>query len=150
MEPTADGAGYQVTWASSLTPDWAVTSTQLSRVEGGGGGSASGPNGNLVLKIEGVSIEPAAGPLGKAATPEAELHSPGGSGGRQPPPPAAEEYADLIQDFERRMSTLRKAVEAGAARQRALGDTHGQFSEGTPLDNRVTDPFRPGTGVDET
>jgi hypothetical protein len=139
MEPTADGSGYEVAWASSLTPDWAATSARISRMEGGNGGAVPGLGGNLVLKIEGVSLEPSAGPLGKTSTPEIEMQSSGGSTGRQQPARAAEEYADLLQDFEKRMSTLRKVVEAGAARQRALGGGAGQFSEGTTRE-RVPTP----------
>lgn len=136
-----DGAEAQleVAWASSLSPDWAVTSARLSRVEGAGardgGVRADGPSGGLVLKIEGVSIEPASGPLGaKTSSPESELHSSGGSAGRQQGAPAAEEYADLLQDFEKRMVVLRKVVEAGAARQRALGSGGQQFQESTRME----------------
>lgn len=132
MEPTADGSGYHVACASSLTADWAVTSARVSRTEGDGGGVAAGLGSNLVLKIEGLSIEPSPGPLGKASTSETEVQSSGGSPGRQrQPAPAAEDYADLLQDFEKRMSTLRKVVEAAAARQRAIGDVGGHVLEGT-------------------
>ncbi|KAL2018754.1 hypothetical protein VTK56DRAFT_460 [Thermocarpiscus australiensis] len=131
MEPTDVGSGFEVVSASSLTPDWAVTSARVSRMEGGDGGATAGPNGSLVLKIEGVSIEPSPGHLGKTPTPEAELQSPGGSAGRQQPLPAAGDYADLLQDFDKRMTVLRKVVEAGAARQRALGDRRDQASENT-------------------
>lgn len=130
MEPTADGSGYEVAWASSLTPDWAATSATISRSEGGLGGAAPGLASQLVLKIEGVSLEQLPSrPPGKTPTPEAEMHSSGGSTGKGRTAPAAEDYADLLQDFEKRMSTLRKVVEAGAARQRAVGDGTGQFSE---------------------
>ncbi|KAK4153367.1 hypothetical protein C8A00DRAFT_43726 [Chaetomidium leptoderma] len=142
MEPTADGSGLEVAWASSLTPDWAATSAHLSRMEGGNGAAAAELGANLVLKIEGVSIEPSSGPLGKAPTPETEMQSSGGSAGLP-----QEEYADLLHDFEKRMSTLRKVVEAGAARQRALGDGGGQFSQGT-VKERAAAPFRPETGGD--
>ncbi|KAL2169133.1 hypothetical protein VTG60DRAFT_6460 [Thermothelomyces hinnuleus] len=131
MEPTADGSGYEVTWASSLTPDWAVTSATISRSEGGLGEAAPGFGSKLVLNIEGVSLEPSLGPapLGKASTPEVEMQSSGASTGKARTATAAEEYADLLQDFDKRMSILRKVVEAGAARQRALGEGGGQFSE---------------------
>ncbi|KAH6847034.1 hypothetical protein B0I37DRAFT_136897 [Chaetomium sp. MPI-CAGE-AT-0009] len=159
LEPTADGAGYEVAWASSLTADWAATSARVSRMEEGGVGGAPvlpGLGGNLVLKIEGVSLEPAAaaaaaGPLGKASssTPETEMHSSGGSIGRGRPAAAPEEYADLLQDFEKRMATLRKVVEAGAARQRVLGGAgDGQLPGGIPRDV-VPTPSRPQTGGDD-
>jgi hypothetical protein len=134
MESTADSSDLEVAWASSLSPDWAVTSARVSRIEGGDGRVRAGPSGGLVLKIEGVGIEPSSGPLGKTPSPEAELQSSGGSAGRQQPVPSAEEYADLLQDFEKRMVILRKVVEAGAARQRALGDEGEQFPEGTVME----------------
>ncbi|KAK3904586.1 hypothetical protein C8A05DRAFT_31650 [Staphylotrichum tortipilum] len=151
MEPTADGSGVDVAWASSLTPDWAVTSARVSPMEGGGGGGVTvGPGGGHVLKIEGVSIEPSSGRLGKTAASETELQSSGGSTGRQPqqPPPATEGYADLLQEFERRMSTLRMVAEAAMARQRALGDGAGQFSEGVANGNLPAAP-RPGTSGED-
>ncbi|KAK3291828.1 uncharacterized protein B0H64DRAFT_435584 [Chaetomium fimeti] len=162
LEPSTSGAGYEVAWASSLTADWAATSARVSRMEEGGGGGGGGApvpglGGNLVLKIEGVSLEPSAaatpsaasGPFGKASsTSEAEMQSSGGSVGRGRPAAAPEEYADLLQDFEKRMVTLRKVVEAGAARQRALGGAGGgQLPAGIPRDV-VPAGSRPQTGGD--
>ncbi|KAK4097096.1 hypothetical protein N658DRAFT_489466 [Parathielavia hyrcaniae] len=144
MEPTPDGGsgcGYEIAWASSLTPDWAVTSARLSRMEEAGNSSSgvaagSGLGNNLVLKIEGVGIEPTSpaagpGPLGMTPTPEVEMQSSDGSSGRQQQPAtSSEDYSSLLQEFEKRISTLRKVVEAGAARQRVLGDVAGLVSEG--------------------
>jgi hypothetical protein len=156
MEPTADGSGYEVAWASSLTADWATTSARVSRMEGSGGerggaGMAAGLGSNFVLKIEGVSIEPSAGALGKTPTPpETEMHSSGGSTGRQQLAAAApEDYSELLQEFEKRMGTLRKVVEAGAARQRALGDGGVQFSEVVARE-RAAAPSWPDTGGDDS
>ncbi|KAK3305458.1 uncharacterized protein B0T15DRAFT_532296 [Chaetomium strumarium] len=140
LEPTADGSRFEVAWASSLSPDWAVTSARVSRMEGGGG-PVAGIDDSLMLKIEGVGVEPASGPLGKTPTPEADLHASMASASRQQPPAAAEEYGDLLQDFEKRMATLRKVVETGAARQRAL-------AEGSALEN-VAAPLPPGTRADD-
>jgi hypothetical protein len=147
MEPTADGSGFEVAWTSSLSPDWAVTSARVSRMEGGGG-RAAGIDDSLMLKIEGVGVEPAPRTLGKTPMPEADLHASVASAGRQQAPPAAEEYADLLQDFEKRMATLQKVVETAAARQRALVDAGGQFSEG-PAPENVAAPFPPGTVADD-
>ncbi len=144
MERVADGSGVEVAWASSLTPDWAVASAHVSRMEagggGGGGGVAIGPGGNQVLKIEGVSIEPSSGLFGgrKAPAPDTET----------PAPPAPEEYADLLQEFDKRMATLRKVVEAAGARQRALGDGGGQVSQATAVE-RIVDSSRPEAGGGE-
>ncbi|KAL2114954.1 hypothetical protein VTJ04DRAFT_10617 [Mycothermus thermophilus] len=126
VEPTADGSGYEVVWASSLTPDWAATSARLTRSgETSGGLAAGGLGGNLVLKIDGVSLDhPPPRPQGKAAA-EAEMQASGTVSGRQQSAPTADEYPELLKEFERRMTTLRKVVEAGAARQRAID--HGSF-----------------------
>ncbi|KAK4124242.1 hypothetical protein N657DRAFT_644454 [Parathielavia appendiculata] len=145
MEPTPDGGsgyGYEIALASSLTPDWAVTSARLSLMEeagnsSGGVAARGGLGNNLVLKIEGVSIDPPSsaagpGPMGMTPTPEMEMPSSDGSSVRQqqPAPSGGEDYSSLLQEFEKRMSTLRKVVEAGAARQRVLGDIVGPVSEG--------------------
>jgi len=90
--------------------------------------------------------------LGKASTSaaEAEMQSSGGSTGRGKAAAAPEEYADLLQDFEKRMATLRKVVEAGAARQRALGGAgDGQAFGGIPRDVVPASLSRPQTGGDD-
>ncbi|KAK3322059.1 hypothetical protein B0H66DRAFT_187093 [Apodospora peruviana] len=137
MVPMSDGTSLEVAWASSLSPDWAIVSASVSHVEGGEAGPgtpAGGHNGNpggLVLKIEGVSIEPPSSGTavsGKTHSPETGQQSPGGSGTkRQQQPSAAEEYAGLIADFDKRMALLRRVVNTGAERQRRLdadGETH--------------------------
>ncbi|KAK0724729.1 hypothetical protein B0H67DRAFT_598219 [Lasiosphaeris hirsuta] len=134
---TANGAGLEVAWASSLSPDWAVVSARVSRMEGVDGAQPTSRGDSpaaLMLTIEGVSVESSsAGSLtsAKAPTPEAELQSSGASGARQPQPlPAMEEYANLLSDFERRMAVLRQVVEAGGERQRVqLGGGEG-YEEG--------------------
>ncbi|KAK4142844.1 uncharacterized protein C8A04DRAFT_37892 [Dichotomopilus funicola] len=143
MEPSPDGLGYEVKWASSLTPDWAVTSAQVSQIEGdaGGGGrggvGVTGLGGNLVLRVEGVSLEPesSSGLPVKASTSEVDLQGFGVSLRRElqqhrdGATPGG--YTGLLNEFEKGMSTLRKVVEAATARQRVLGDGDGQFLEGT-------------------
>ncbi|KAK4162306.1 hypothetical protein QBC43DRAFT_321717 [Cladorrhinum sp. PSN259] len=127
LERTTDGSGFEVAWASSLSPDWAVTSANVGTMEGGVGGSG----GALVLKIEGVSLDPSSSgaPTGQTG------HSPessAGSGERQAqqrPESNREEYDGLIQDFEKRMSVLRKVAEAGAERQRLLREQEAMAAE---------------------
>ncbi|KAM7191119.1 hypothetical protein V8F20_009437 [Naviculisporaceae sp. PSN 640] len=131
MAPTSDGTGLEVAWASSLTPDWAVVSAQVSRMEGAEGGNtpAGEHNAALMLKIEGVSIDVSQGmavPWGKNPSPEAELQSSGGSLSR-PTAAGAEEYATLLSDFDKRMGLLRRVVEASTERHRivqAAGEVH--------------------------
>ncbi|KAK3367466.1 hypothetical protein B0H63DRAFT_489237 [Podospora didyma] len=128
MAPTKEEPGYEVAWASSLSPDWAVVSARLSPMggggDGGGGGTAGGRSGSpgaLVLRIEGMSVEPTSS-LGKTPTPEAELQSSGGSGARRYNT-APDDYTGLLHDFEKRMRVLRRVVDAGSERQRkALAD----------------------------
>lgn len=141
MEPSPDGLGYEVTWASSLTPDWAVTSAQVNQIEGDagsggrGGVGVTGLGGNLVLRVEGVSLEPESStslPV-KASTSEVDLQVSGVSLRREPQQhrdgATPGEYTSLLHEFEKGMSTLRKVIGAGTARQRALGDGDEQFLE---------------------
>lgn len=130
MEHTADGSGFEVVWAGSLSPDWAVTSANLSTMEGGVGGSGGG----LVLKIEGVSLDSSSGTaaMGRTQSPDTELHSSEASTGRQQPNHGqsnTEEYNSLLQDFERRMAVLRKVTEAGAERQKLLREQEAMAAE---------------------
>ena len=126
MVPTADGNSFEVAWASSLSPDWAVVSAQVTRMEGVDGAPAAGHGdrpGALLLKIDGVSVgSPSASvPLGKTTTPEADLQSSGASAQRLLQPQQAREgYSGLLSDFEKRMTVLRRVVEVGAERQRRL------------------------------
>ena len=135
MAPTSDGTGLEVAWASSLSPDWAVVSAQVSRMEGRDGGNTPAAENNpaLMLKIEGVGIEPSPGtivPWGKTPSPEAELQSSGGSGSRQPPA-GSDEYPGLLADFDKRMGLLRRVVESSAERQRQL-ETGGDVYDEDP------------------
>ncbi|KAK3346206.1 hypothetical protein B0T25DRAFT_571355 [Lasiosphaeria hispida] len=146
LVPTADGAGLEVAWASSLSPDWAVVSARVSRMEGVDGAQPTSHSDSfaaLMLTIEGVSVESSsAGPptTAKISTPEAELQSSGGSGARPPQTqPAMEEYANLLSDFERRMAVLRRVVEAGGERQRIqLGEGEG-YEEGGQVHGPVVE-----------
>ncbi|KAK0669136.1 hypothetical protein QBC41DRAFT_320351 [Cercophora samala] len=138
----------EVAWASSLSPDWAVTSASMGKMDGSGGG--------LVLKVEGMSLEPPtslAGPstAGKTQAPEAvDMHSSGASGEgqhRRPQPTqnqsSSEEYVALLRDFEKRMAVLRKVAEVGAERQRVIREhDHGDMA--TEMQGAY--PFAPTIG----
>jgi len=122
ITPTEHGPGYEVAWASSLSPDWAVVSSSVGRMEDINGTlvAAHGDSqGALMLKIEGVSVEPSSAPSGKTSTPEGELQSSAGSGTKPPRPQRAmEEYSGLLSDFDKRMGVLRRVVEAGGEKHR--------------------------------
>ncbi|KAK5659288.1 hypothetical protein OQA88_1381 [Cercophora sp. LCS_1] len=110
MVPADNELGFAVASASSLSPDWAVTSAELSRMGGLAAAHGDGP-GALMLRIEGVSAEVSEGP-----SPEGELQSSGASGGKEK---KMEEYASLVAEFERRMGVLKKVVDKGGERERA-------------------------------
>lgn len=134
MDQREGDIGFEVAWASSLSPDWAVTSASMAKMDGGGGG--------LVLKVEGMSLEPpislaASSTTGKMQASEAgDMHSSGASGEgqqRRPQPKqspsSSDEYAALLQDFEKRMAVLRKVAEVGAERQRIMREhDHGDMA----------------------
>ncbi|KAM7220805.1 hypothetical protein V8F06_003874 [Rhypophila decipiens] len=160
MASTADGTGLEVASASSLSPDWAVVSTQLTRMEGGdrntpaGGGEHDAAATPLMLKIEGVSIEASQEgrvlvPWGKTPSPEAELQS---SSGSAPPVTGSEEYPGLLSDFDKRMALLRRVVESSAERQRianaAREGAHEEEEEAQQSMENRTGPS-PATAADD-
>ncbi|TLD24305.1 hypothetical protein PspLS_06724 [Pyricularia sp. CBS 133598] len=146
LVPSPDGrsGSFSVVSAVSLSPEWAVTSVQVSRVGGkdadvpGGGvgnkgkardgadasddkdviSSGDGDDNGLMLRIEGVGVDPA------AAVDSTLTLSGSSSGGSRhserrrqkqqqgPGPNGEEEFAVLADDFDRRMSTLRRVVDA--------------------------------------
>lgn len=142
LVPSSDGrpGSFSVASAVSLSPEWAVTSVQVSRVGGkdagvsGGKGKArdsteasddkdddaggdAGDNG-LMLRIEGVGVDPAT-----AADSTLTLSGSSSGGSRHserrrqkqqhgPGPNGKEEFVALAEDFDRRMSTLRRVVDA--------------------------------------
>ncbi|KAK4195258.1 hypothetical protein QBC40DRAFT_289350 [Triangularia verruculosa] len=116
MEQREDDHGFEVAWASSLSPDWAVTSANMEKMDGSGGG--------LVLKVEGVSLEPPTSlSTGKTQAPEGadNMHSSGeGRTQSKQKQSSSDEYAALVQDFEKRMAVLRRVAEVGAEREKII------------------------------
>ncbi|ORY68622.1 uncharacterized protein BCR38DRAFT_482125 [Pseudomassariella vexata] len=125
--------GYNVSWASSLSPSWAVVNAQVSQISppssdggGGGGGSSDNPKkpGRLMLRIEGVE----SGGIGDG---ELKLSSEGsrqgsrsgsGSGSGQHKEKEGEDYTTLVDEFEKRMCILKKVVDTGEDRRRKVDD----------------------------
>lgn len=159
LERNGDGA-YSVSWASSLSPSWAVLDAQVSQIsppssdEGGGSGDSGagegGSNkkpGRLMLRIEGVE--------GDGLTSEVELRISGersgsrqgsGSGSRSGSGQrdrgdrgdGSEDYGSLVEEFDKRMTMLRKVVVAGEERRRKIAvDTS---PEGQSLLQRAEQP----------
>ncbi|KAK8104145.1 uncharacterized protein PG998_011178 [Apiospora kogelbergensis] len=129
VEPDADG-GYKVSWASSLSPSWAVVDAQLSRIappsEAAGAdtsGSADNPqkSDRLMLRIDGIEAA--------SAGTESELRlsnrSGQGSGsgsslGSSQRDRDNESYSTLVDEFERRMVMLRKMVDSSEERRQKV------------------------------
>lgn len=130
--------GYNVSWASSLSPSWAVLDAQLSRIsqppsdnEGGNGNDGEGTKkkpDRLMLRVDGVET----GSVGS----ERELRlsdeksgqrsgsgsgSASGSGQRDRERGDGEDYGQLVDEFEKKMAVLRKVVNAGEERRRKIG-----------------------------
>ncbi|TFB02845.1 hypothetical protein CCMA1212_005053 [Trichoderma ghanense] len=127
--PAAPNGQWSVSWASSLTPDFAVTSSQLSLQQHGSGGAAAAAagadNGNentatsVVLRVEGVEREPV------SSRPNSLPASGSGIVGR-------ENIEQLVEEFRRRMGVLKKVVDEGERRKEVMARTNegGHSEEG--------------------
>ncbi|RFU78860.1 hypothetical protein TARUN_3341, partial [Trichoderma arundinaceum] len=115
--PAAPNGKWTVSWASSLTPDFAITASQLSLQQHGSSGSGSGGDGteaeagsaaSVMLRVEGVERE--------AVDPKPDSLPASGSGivGR-------EDVDYLTEEFKRRMGVLKKVVDEGERRRETLG-----------------------------
>ncbi|KAI8281494.1 hypothetical protein K4K60_004150 [Colletotrichum sp. SAR11_57] len=115
--PGEDGR-WTVASAASLSADFAVTQASIERQEGEKEG------GGMVLKIDGVEGEWSGGGGGgdKAESLPSSNSAVAKSGG--------EEYGPLLEDFERKMSVLRKVVKAGEGRAEKARETRGGGEEG--------------------
>ncbi|KAK2063248.1 hypothetical protein LY76DRAFT_680856 [Colletotrichum caudatum] len=110
--PGPDGQ-WTVASAASLSADFAVTDASIARHDGG-------KEGGLFLKIEGVEGE--GGAAGAAATAGDNNKDRDRAAESLPSSSSAvarsggEEYGPLLEDFERKMSVLRRVVKAGEGR----------------------------------
>lgn len=149
LVPSPDGkpGSFSVASAVSLSPEWAVTSAQVSGMQtGGNGGDVPGRKGKardsgdaggdgnddnddqggrgLMLRIEGVGIDKGAAAAAAVADHPLTLSGSSSGGSRHserrkqqqqqqgPGPNGAEEFVALADDFDRRMGTLRRVVDA--------------------------------------
>lgn len=120
-------AGYSVLAAASLSPDWAVTSTRVSHTDTGTiqGGTAAG---SLVLEIEGLGFESTKSQVQTKETKREVKDPPGG------------DYAALLEQFEKGMGGLRKAVEVAEGRRRVMEAEAGEGrSEGVEEETQMPD-----------
>ncbi|KAJ8115714.1 hypothetical protein ONZ43_g4604 [Nemania bipapillata] len=135
-----DDGDYSVSWASSLSPSWAVLNAQLSRISppssdaghsnGSGAGdtdtnSKNGP-GRLMLRIEGIETSAPNPSSELRITDEGNRYRPGsasgsGSGHRERERSGeGDDYVSTLEEFEKRMTTLRKVVNASEDRRKKM------------------------------
>ncbi|KAI1077628.1 hypothetical protein F5B20DRAFT_550826 [Whalleya microplaca] len=145
LAPAGSGAGYDVAWASSLSPSWAVLGAQLSPIsppsssdgqshhhdgnpyEREGNGNGGNRPDRLMLRIEGVESSEGGGSGGGSSD---FLRASGDMASRQPGSGSAsasghsagggDDYAGLVDEFDRRMAVLRKVADAGEERRRKI------------------------------
>ncbi|KAI1114505.1 hypothetical protein F5Y14DRAFT_171289 [Nemania sp. NC0429] len=137
LAPNDDG-GYGVAWASSLSPSWAVLDAQLSQISptssdaghsSGSGPGDTGTNNNnrperLMLRIEGVETSTPNSLSELRLSDETNRQRPssaGGSGsGQRERPGEGDDYTSTLDEFEKRMVTLRKVVNASEGRRKKI------------------------------
>ncbi|PTB37820.1 hypothetical protein M441DRAFT_60977 [Trichoderma asperellum CBS 433.97] len=128
LAPPANPSGkWTVSWASSLTPDFAVTASQLSlQQHGSGSGNNDGDEGennegastSVMLRVEGVEREGV--PVDTKPTGAANLRSSSSSGGSGGSIVGRENVDQLTEEFKRRMGVLKKVVDEGERRRETL------------------------------
>ncbi|KAK2021455.1 hypothetical protein LX32DRAFT_687768 [Colletotrichum zoysiae] len=114
--PGPDGQ-WTVASAASLSADFAVTDASIARHDGG-------KEGGLFLKIEGVESEGGAAAAAAATAGDNNKDRDRAAGAAESLPSSSsavarsggEEYGPLLEDFERKMSVLRRVVKAGEGR----------------------------------
>ncbi|RSL62364.1 hypothetical protein CEP54_005767 [Fusarium duplospermum] len=102
--PEGDSSRWAVSWAASLTPDFAITKSNVAvqQSEGDENGGA------LMLRVEGVEREPV------EMRPDSLPSSGSGAIG-------GEDVDVLADDFRRRMGVLKKVVDEGEKRRALVG-----------------------------
>ncbi|KAI3340019.1 hypothetical protein F4824DRAFT_432528 [Ustulina deusta] len=137
LAPDSDGH-YSVSWASSLSPSWAVLNAQLSQISppssDAGHGSGAGDTGadnnsrsdRLMLRIEGIEMSGPGSPSELRLSDETSHQRSGsasGSGSRhreREHSGEAGDYSSMLDDFEKRMTNLRNVVNASEDRRKKI------------------------------
>ncbi|KAI0383539.1 hypothetical protein F5Y04DRAFT_27473 [Hypomontagnella monticulosa] len=152
LAPDSTG-GYSIAWASSLSPSWAILDAQLSQISspssdgGSNNGNEGGDGGNrvdrLMLRIDGVETGGlgSEGELSGEASRQGSGTASGGGSGHHDRDREAEDYTNIVDKFERRMTTLRKIVDAGEERRRKIA-ADGHVTTG-PLEQAIEDESKP-------
>ncbi|KAH6990689.1 hypothetical protein BKA56DRAFT_214201 [Ilyonectria sp. MPI-CAGE-AT-0026] len=109
--PASDPGRWAVSWASSLSPNFAVTgsSVAVQQNESDDAGEDDRRGGALMLRVKGVEHEPV------DMRPDSLPNS--GSGAAL----GREDVEGLAEDFRRRMGVLKKVVDEGEKRRAVLG-----------------------------
>ncbi|TGJ84530.1 hypothetical protein E0Z10_g4233 [Xylaria hypoxylon] len=137
-----DDGRYSVSWASSLSPSWAILNAQLSQISppssdtgqssGSGAGDAGTDDSNrpdrLMLRIEGVETSAPSSSSELRISNETSHQRSGsasgsgsGSGQRERERAGeADDYASMLGEFEKRMITLRNVVNASEDRRKKI------------------------------
>jgi hypothetical protein len=124
---------YNVSWASSLSPSWAVLDAQISRIsppssDGGGGGDNNGSPSKkpdrLMLRVEGIEGGSLASERELRLSGEKSGHGSGSGSGSGSVQKGAEieDYNVLVDEFDKRMTMLRKVVDASEKRRRKVSE----------------------------
>ncbi|KAM6537343.1 hypothetical protein FALCPG4_003269 [Fusarium falciforme] len=108
--PEGDSSRWAVSWAASLTPDFAVTKSNVA-VQQSEGDDDGRNGGALMLRVEGVEREPV------EMRPDSLPSSGSGAIG-------GEDVDVLAEDFRRRMGVLKKVVDEGEKRRALVGQQH--------------------------
>ncbi|KAJ4003280.1 hypothetical protein NW752_012226 [Fusarium irregulare] len=122
--PEGSASRWAVSWASSLTPDFAVTESSVAVQQ-----SEGDETGGAMLRVEGVEREPV------EARPDSLPGSGSGAIG-------GEDVDVLAEDFKRRMGVLKKVVDEGERRRAAMGqqeETQPIVDDGVAPDEAVID-----------
>ncbi|KAI5462143.1 hypothetical protein BGZ63DRAFT_423442 [Mariannaea sp. PMI_226] len=113
LEPGSEGSSnrWSVSWASSLSPDFAVTGSSITlqqseSFEEAGDDDRRG-GGSLMLRVNGIEREPV------EMRPDSLPNSGSGALNR-------EDVEGLAEDFRRRMGVLKKVVDEGEKRRNLL------------------------------
>ncbi|KAJ6443017.1 Protein-lysine N-methyltransferase EFM2 [Purpureocillium lavendulum] len=119
LAPAPDNSRWTVAWASSMSPDFAVTGSDMALQQSGAGDGASDGSGAPVLRLEGVEREP--------VDPRGGDSLPGSSSGSATV--GREDVEGLADEFRRRMGVLRKVVGEGERRREAVAKRHDEAQQ---------------------
>lgn len=110
-QPSASASpapAWSVSWAASLTPDFAITSSRLTEQQQDVSGGASG---DAMLRLEGVEREP----VELKQLPQQRMEDSDEQGA--PLGLEQEDQEGLVEDFKRRMGVLQKVIDEAQKRE---------------------------------